>query len=100
MSEQIAEQKPQRVEVQLFPDDYRNEQFKSNMAFFKEFHPGLYQAMEGYTPQVYRICSNPDGTPNIFNMEQKNLVYEFGPQKKVIEQTLFMEIFVKVKEIV
>ncbi|MBT4130665.1 MAG: motility associated factor glycosyltransferase family protein [Gammaproteobacteria bacterium] len=86
MSEQIAEQKPQRVEVQLFPDDYRNEQFKSNMAFFKEFHPGLYQAMEGYTPQVYRICSNPDGTPNIFNMEQKNLVYEFGPQKKVIEQ--------------
>ena len=72
--ERGQEQKPERVEVQLFSEHYRNEQFESNMAFFRDFHPGLFQAMEGYQPQEYRLCLNPDGSPNIFNMKEKNLL--------------------------
>lgn len=68
------------VTVQLLPDDYRNELFESNLEFFREFHPGLYQVISTYKPTEYRICLNPDGSPNIYNMVENNLVYEYVEQ--------------------
>ncbi|MBT6227940.1 MAG: motility associated factor glycosyltransferase family protein [Candidatus Scalindua sp.] len=75
-----------KVEVSLFPDDYRNDQFQNNLDFFKDFHPALYHALSQHKPKEYRICLNPDGTPNVFNMVDNTLVYEFYPGQDVAEK--------------
>lgn len=74
------------MQVSLFADGFRNEQFEKNMAFFKDFHPGLYQALDGYVPKQYRICLNPDDTYNIINMENSNLVYPYDEKKNLVSK--------------
>ena len=73
------------MQVSLFADGFRNEQFEKNMAFFKDFHPGLYQALDGYVPKQYKICLSPDNTYNIINTENNNLVYPYDENVNTID---------------
>lgn len=59
----------------LLPDDFRNELFDDNIAYFKEHQPGIYDAVKDYRCTDYRLCINPDGSPNIMHMAEKNLLY-------------------------
>jgi len=81
---QKTSQEPSRLQVDIFPEDYRNEQFDTNMEFFEGFHPGLYQALVDYRPEEYRICLNPDGSPNIININDHRLVYQYDSNEDLL----------------
>lgn len=58
----------------LLPTDYKNELFEQNLAFFRKHQPNLFNAVVNHTCQEYRLCSNPDGSPNIIAMQSKQPV--------------------------
>jgi len=59
----------------LLPQKFKNELFEQNLAFLKTNHPNLYNAVLNHKCEEYRLCSNPDGSPNILNMQSKTPLY-------------------------
>ncbi|MBU0962149.1 MAG: DUF115 domain-containing protein, partial [Proteobacteria bacterium] len=61
--------------ITLLPENYSNEMFKRNLEYLKGNQPALYNLVFNHECQKFRLCSNPDGSPNILHMPDKTLVY-------------------------
>lgn len=59
----------------LLHPDYKNEMFNQNLAYLKVRQPELYNAVVKHQCKEYRLCSTPDGIPNILHMQSKQLIY-------------------------
>ena len=59
----------------LLPHKYKNELFIQNLEFLKVHQPTLFNAVANYKCKEYRLCSNPDGSPNILEMKSKQPLY-------------------------
>ena len=60
---------------QVITDEFRNEMFEDNMAYFKAHQPAIFSKVKNHHCTDYRLCINPDGSPNIMHMPSKSLVY-------------------------
>lgn len=74
---QISTLEPKTVErtYQVITDDFRNEMFDDNIAYFKSHQPDIFSIIKNHHCTDYRLCINPDGSPNIIHMPSKSLVY-------------------------
>ncbi len=63
------------ITVTLLPQDYKNEMFEQNLGYFKVAQPALFNAIIKHKCEEYRLCSNPDGSPNILQIQNKKIVY-------------------------
>ena len=63
------------MNVQLIPDDFRNSTFEENLELLRAVYPEIYALVKNHNPESYRLCLNPDGTPNIVNVPEKTLLY-------------------------
>lgn len=70
-----------RNTIQLVPEDFKNELFKKNLAFFKEIDANLYKIALLHQPSKYRLCLNPDGSANILHLRSKQLVYHTSEEE-------------------
>ncbi len=59
----------------LLPQNYKNEMFEKNLAFFKTNHPALFNTVINHTSEKFKICSNPDGSPNILDIINSKPIY-------------------------
>lgn len=59
----------------LLPQNFKNDLFKNNLTFLKVHHSNLYNAVVNHTCEDFRLCSNPDGSPNILDMKSKQPLY-------------------------
>jgi len=70
-----AHQSDNTTTLTLLPHTFRNQLFEQNLAFFKAQHPNLYNAVVNHQCEEYRLCSNPDDSPNILCMKNKKPLY-------------------------
>jgi hypothetical protein len=68
----------------LLPPTYKNETFDKNIAYFKTHQTALYNMVINHTCSEYRLCSNPDGSPNILDMQNKTPLYHVFTLKEII----------------
>lgn len=61
----------------LLPQTYKNEIFEQNLAYFKIHQPTIFNAVVNYKCEEYRLCSNPDGSPNILDMQNEKPLYYY-----------------------
>ncbi len=66
---------PVEKTYQLITDDFRNDMFEDNMAYFKVQQPTIYKIVKNHRCTDYRLCLNPDSSPNIMHMPSKKLLY-------------------------
>jgi len=64
-----------KIELNVFSTSFKNEQFEENLAYFKTAQPAIYNAVVNHCCEEYRLCSNPDGSPNIINIKSNTPVY-------------------------
>ncbi len=65
---------------QLVNDGFRNEMFDDNLAFLQSAQPAIYDIIKSHLCRDYRLCINPDGSPNVLQVAaQKLLYYAEGP---------------------
>jgi len=64
------------IKLDVFPGSFRNEQFEENLAYFKTAQPAIYNAVVNHRCQEYRLCTNPDGSPNIIETKSNIPVYK------------------------
>ena len=62
-------------DYQLLPDDYCNEVFEDNLDYFKTHQPGIFEIANTHRCTDYRLCVNPDGSPNILHIPSQSLLY-------------------------
>ena len=63
------------MNVQLIPDGFRNSTFEENLELLSTVYPDIYALVKNHKPESYRLCLNPDGTPNIVNVLEQTLLY-------------------------
>ncbi len=68
----------------ILPEDYRNEIFDQNLNYLKEHQPALFDAVEKHKCKDYRLCSNPDGSPNILHLASKTPVYAASSMDEIM----------------
>jgi hypothetical protein len=64
-----------RKQVRLINDDYSNDVFEENLAYFEEHQPELYKHIRNHQCTDYRLCFNPDGSPNIIYIPDNRVLY-------------------------
>ncbi len=81
------------VTLTLLPDTFRNALFEQNLAYFQQHQPDLFSAISKHRCQDYRLCANPDGSPNIVYVPDNSAVYAastiegiMSPIQKVIDK--------------
>jgi hypothetical protein len=74
------------VDVQIFPDGYRNELFENNLLYFQSAKPEIYEAVKDHHCTEYKMCLNPDGSPNILHVNSGVLVYEQKPKADILQE--------------
>jgi hypothetical protein len=57
------------------PEDFSNSQYEENLAYLFKHHPKLHRIFASRKLGDYRLCLNPDGSPNIICMSTQSLVY-------------------------
>lgn len=65
-----------QIKLNVFSDTFRNEQFEENLAYFKTAQPAIYNAVINHRCQEYKLCNNPDGSPNIIEIKSSAPVYK------------------------
>jgi hypothetical protein len=73
--ENITSTDKTQIRLDLFQLSFRNEQFEENLAYFKKAQPAIYNAVVNHCCKEYRLCSNPDGSPNIIETKSNTPVY-------------------------
>ena len=63
------------MNVQLIADDFRNSTFEDNLELLRTEYPEIHALVKDHKPESYRLCLNPDGTPNIVCMSEKTVLY-------------------------
>jgi hypothetical protein len=64
-----------QIKLNVFPVSFRNEQFEENLAYFKTAQPAIYNTVVKHCCKEFRLCSNPDGSPNIIETKNNTAVY-------------------------
>jgi len=64
-----------QIKLNIFPASFRNVQFEENLAYFKTAQPAIYNAVVTHCCKEYRLCSNPDDSPNIIETKNNAPVY-------------------------
>jgi len=59
----------------LLPHTFRNDLFEQNLAYFQQYQPALFRIINTHQCKDYRLCANPDGSPNILYMPGNTPVY-------------------------
>lgn len=79
------QEKPSNTKmVTLLPETFRNETFEQNLQYLKGHQSALYNLVAKHKCLEYRLCSNPDGSPNILHMSDKTLVYNAASIDEII----------------
>jgi len=63
------------IKLDVFPGSFRNEQFEENLTYFKTAQPTIYNAVVNHRCTEYKLCTNPDGSPNIIETKSNAPVY-------------------------
>lgn len=63
------------MNVQLIADDFRNSTFEDNLELLRTEYPDIHAVVKDHKPESYKLCLNPDGTPNIVCMSEKTVLY-------------------------
>lgn len=63
------------IKLEILPPSFKNDTFKQNMAFFKSSQASIYNAVFNHVCEKYKLCANPDGSPNILDVNEKKPVY-------------------------
>jgi len=80
------------LQIQLFPERYKNDLFEKNMLFFQKAKPEIYEAFKDHQCTEYIMCLNPDGSPNILHVSSGALVYEQKAKETVLQELrVFLE---------
>ncbi len=58
-----------QIDVKLLEDDYRNQTFEQNLAFFRQHQPQWAKRIKKNINQHYKICLNPDQSLNIIDLQ-------------------------------
>jgi hypothetical protein len=66
---------PTTITLTHLPRSYNNDVFNQNLAYFKANHPSLYNIVIKHKCEEYWLCSNPDGSPNIFEIKSNAPLY-------------------------
>jgi len=70
--------------ITLLPSDFRNEMFEQNMAYLSDQQPALFNVVQKHKCKEYRLCSNPDGSPNIVHMPSRKPVYYASSMEEIM----------------
>ncbi len=70
-----AKQADDTLTLTLLPQTFRNDLFEQNLAFFQQHQPDLFHIINKHQCRDYRLCTNPDGSPNILYMPGNTPVY-------------------------
>ena len=76
---------PTTLTLVHLPHSYKNDVFSQNIAYFKANHPSIYNLVINHKCEEYWLCSNPDGSPNIFEIKSNAPLYKFFNQKSLFE---------------
>lgn len=58
-----------KVDLNLLPLSFKNEMFDNNLSYFRRNQQAIFNKVVNYQPVRFRLCTNPDGSPNILDME-------------------------------
>ncbi len=73
---QFVKQRPASAEnYQLVTDDFRNDMYADNLDFLQSSQDELYQLIRQHRCTDYRLCINPDGSPNVMHVPSRQLLY-------------------------
>jgi hypothetical protein len=76
---------PNTLTLTHLPRSYNNDVFSQNLAYFKANHPSLYNIVINHKCEEYWLCSNPDGSPNIFEIKSNAPLYMIFNQESFFE---------------
>jgi|APSaa5957512622_1039677.scaffolds.fasta_scaffold15122_2 hypothetical protein len=74
-----------KVTIDMLPIDYRNNQFKDNVDFFKNEDPVLYNFLLSHEVSRFRLFLNPDNSPNIVDTQNITTLYSVHDEKRPLE---------------
>ncbi|MDK9707983.1 MAG: DUF115 domain-containing protein [Desulforhopalus sp.] len=74
-----------QISLSILPDSFRNDMFEDNMAYFRESQAAIFNSMVHHTSKEYRLCSNPDGSPNIIEMKSKMPLYRAYTMENILK---------------
>jgi hypothetical protein len=63
------------IQIRFLEPGATNKQFEQNLRFFEQSNPTMAQRIKGHNCRRYRPCLNPDDSLNLFDSDQKQLVY-------------------------
>jgi len=72
------------ITLTTLPDDFRNEQFEQNLAYFQQYQPVLFNIINKHQCKEYRLYIMPDGNPNILHMASHSPVYRATTMEEII----------------
>ncbi len=68
----------------ILSDNFRNEQFEQNLAYFQQYQPALFDIINKHQCKEYQLCITADGNPNILHLASKTLVYSTTGMDEII----------------
>ncbi|TKB10256.1 6-hydroxymethylpterin diphosphokinase MptE-like protein [Desulforhopalus sp. IMCC35007] len=77
------EPKDINVTLTLFPDNFTNSIFESNLIFFKSYNADIHNAIAKHHCKKFKICSNPDGSPNILDLANNRPLYNLFTREEI-----------------
>ena len=72
---------PTTLILNHLPRSYQNDIFSQNVTYFKKNHPSLYNMIINHKCEEYWLCSNPDGSPNIYSTKSNIPLYKVYNKK-------------------